>query len=121
MSSSDPNSAVFLTDGPGDIERKIKEYAFSGGQDNKKLQEEHGANLEVDVSYQWLRFFFEDDDELERIGNEYRSGSGEYWSTSAVKNKLVSILQELVAAHQERRKDVTDGVVREWMMERSIV
>ncbi len=121
MSSSDPNSAIFLTDGPGDIERKIKEYAFSGGQETKKLQEEHGANLEVDVSYQWLRFFFEDDEELERIGKEYGSGSGEFWSTGAVKAKLVTILQELVGEHQERRKYVTDDVVKEWMTERCIV
>ena len=87
----------------------------------KKLQEEHGANLEVDVSYQWLRFFFEDDEELERIGKEYGSGSGEFWSTGAVKAKLVTILQELVGEHQERRKYVTDDVVKEWMTERCIV
>mmetsp|Transcript_2078 Transcript_2078/g.4496 ORF Transcript_2078/g.4496 Transcript_2078/m.4496 type:complete len:763 (+) Transcript_2078:136-2424(+) len=121
MSSSDPNSAVFLTDGPDDIERKINQYAFSGGQKDKKLQEEHGANLEVDVSYQWLRFFCEDDDELERIGNEYESGSGEFWSTSVVKAKLISILQEMVAEHQGRRKDVTDEVIKEWMAERCIL
>ena len=66
MSSSDPNSAVFLTDSADEIERKIKEYAFSGGQETKKMQEELGANLEVDVSYQWLRFFYEDDEELDR-------------------------------------------------------
>ena len=85
MSSSDPNSAVFLTDSADEIERKIKEYAFSGGQETKKMQEELGANLEVDVSYQWLRFFYEDDEELERIGKEYGSGSGKYWSTQSFK------------------------------------
>ena len=121
MSSSDPNSAVFLTDSPDDIERKIKEYAFSGGQETKKLQEEHGANLEEDVSYQWLRFFFEDDKELERIGREYESGSGEFWSTGALKAKLILVLQELVADHQARRKKVTDKVIEEWMSERCIL
>ena len=121
MSSSDVNSAIFLTDSPEDIERKIKQHAFSGGQDTKKLQEELGANLEVDVSYQWLRFFLEDDDELARIGQEYGSGSGEHWSTGKVKAKLVAVLKDLVEEHQMRRNAVTDEVVKQWMTERCIL
>jgi tryptophanyl-tRNA synthetase len=121
MSSSDDNSAVFLTDTPEQIEKKIKEHAFSGGQESKKLQEKHGADLEIDVSYQWLRFFLEDDKELEKIGNDYQSGSGEYWSTGKVKEKLISILQVLVAEHQARRAKVTDEEIRLWMTERCIV
>ena len=120
MSSSDPNSAIFLTDTEAEIERKIKVHAFSGGRETKDLQMKHGANLDVDVSYQWLRFFLEDDDELDRIGREYESGSGEFWSTGAVKAKLVQVLKELVREHQERRTMVTDEVVREWMTERCI-
>jgi tryptophanyl-tRNA synthetase len=121
MSSSDPNSAVFLTDTPEDIERKIKQYGFSGGRETKKLQMELGADLDVDVSYQWLRFFLEDDEELERIGREYGSGSGEYWSTGNVKARLVRCLQDLVREHQKRRSHLTDETVREWMAERRIV
>ena len=121
MSSSDENSAVFLTDGPEDIARKIKSFAFSGGQETKKLQEELGANLDLDVSYQWLRFFLEDDDELEKIGRDYGSGSGEYWSTGKVKQRLIEVLQEMVVAHQARRALVTDEEIRKWMTERSIL
>ena len=121
MSSSDVNSAIFLTDSPEDIERKIKQHAFSGGQDTKKLQEELGANLDVDVSYQWLRFFLEDDEELVRIGREYGSGSGEHWSTGKVKAKLVAVLKGLVEEHMERRNAVTDEVVKQWMTERCIL
>jgi len=121
MSSSDTNSAIFLTDTPEDIERKIKSHAFSGGQDTKAKQQELGADLEVDVAYQWLTFFLEDDDELEKIGKDYSTGSGEYWSTGAVKNKLIAVLQKLVAEHQRRRAAITDDDVRKWMKERSIV
>ena len=120
MSSSDANSAIFLTDSPEEIERKIKVHAFSGGRETKKLQEELGANLDVDVSYQWLRFFLEDDDELARIGREYGSGNGEFWSTGSVKAKLVAVLKELVEEHQERRSKVTQDVVKKWMSERCI-
>lgn len=121
MSSSDENSAIFLTDTAQDIERKIKENAFSGGQDTMKKQKELGANLDVDVAYQWLRFFLEDDDELEQIGIDYKSGSGKYWSTALVKQRLIVILQELVAEHQKRRANITDEEVRKWMTERCIV
>ncbi|KAL3808035.1 hypothetical protein ACHAXA_004995 [Cyclostephanos tholiformis] len=120
MSSSDPNSAIFLTDTEAEIERKIKVHAFSGGRETKELQMKHGANLDVDVSYQWLCFFLEDDDELDRIGREYESGSGEFWSTGAVKARLVQVLKELVREHQERRTMVTDDIVRQWMTERCI-
>lgn len=121
MSSSDENSAVFLTDSAEDIERKIREHAFSGGQETKAMQQELGADLEVDVSYQWLKFFLDDDNELARIGADYSSGSGEYWSTGKVKQRLVQVLHGLVGAHQERRAQITDEDVRKWMHERSLV
>ena len=121
MSSSDENSAVFLTDSPTDIERKIRNHAFSGGQQTKAEQQELGANLQIDVAYQWLTFFLEDDEELESIGKDYSTGSGKYWSTSAVKTRLIEVLQDLVAQHQERRAKITDDEVRKWMKERCIV
>lgn len=121
MSSSDTNSAIFLTDSPDEISRKIKQHAFSGGQDTKAKQQELGADLEVDVSYQWLRFFLEDDEELERIGRDYGSGSGEFWSTHKVKERLIQVCQELVAEHQARRATITDEEVRRWMQQRNIV
>jgi tryptophanyl-tRNA synthetase len=121
MSSSNENSAIFLTDTPEEIKNKIMHHAFSGGRETKAKQQELGADLEVDVSYQWLRFFLEDDDELERIGESYGSGKGEFWSTGSVKTRLIEILQVLVAQHQERRASISDEEVRRWMTERRIV
>jgi tryptophanyl-tRNA synthetase len=121
MSSSNENSAVFLTDSPEDIKSKIMHHAFSGGRETKEKQQELGADLEVDVSYQWLRFFLEDDDELARIGESYGSGKGEFWSTGSVKTRLIEILQVLVAEHQARRASITDDEVRKWMTERLIL
>jgi tryptophanyl-tRNA synthetase len=121
MSSSNENSAIFLTDTPQQIHDKIMKHAFSGGQEKKEDQQKYGADLELDVSYQWLRFFLEDDDELAAIGESYGTGQGDYWSTSLVKKRLIVLLQELVAAHQERRAKLTDDDVRKWMKERSIL
>jgi tryptophanyl-tRNA synthetase len=120
MSSSDDDSAVFLSDSPETIKRKIKTRAFSGGQETGKLQRELGADLETDVSYQWLKFFLEDDDELERIGESYESGQGDYWATGQVKDRLIKLLTELVSEHQEKRLSVTDEEVFEWMKVREL-
>jgi len=67
MSASDPNSAIFLNDSPEIIKKKINKFAFSGGGATLQEHKEKGANLEVDIPYQYLRFFLENDERLEEI------------------------------------------------------
>lgn len=40
--------------------------------------------------------------------------------TGELKNELVSVLQDLVGQHQERRKAVTDEVVEQFMTPRPL-
>ena len=42
-------------------------YAFSGGRDTKEEHRRLGGNTALDVSYQYLSFFLEDDARLEQI------------------------------------------------------
>ena len=67
MSASDPNSSVYLTDTPKQIKSKINKYAFSGGGASVEEHREKGGNCEVDIAYQYLTFFLEDDEKLEQI------------------------------------------------------
>ena len=86
MSASDPSSSIFLTDSSEEIKQKvisynmhycdiircilimqINKYAFSGGRDTKVEHRRLGGNTEVDVSYQYLTFFLEDDEKLAQI------------------------------------------------------
>ena len=46
---------------------QINKYAFSGGGATIEEHKEKGGNCEVDVSYQCLSFFLEDDQKLEKI------------------------------------------------------
>ena len=48
---------------------------------------------------------------------EYRSGQV---LPEELKNELVAVLQALVGQHQERRKAITDEVVKEFMTARSL-
>jgi tryptophanyl-tRNA synthetase len=108
MSASDPNSAVFVTDSPAQIRKKINKYAFSGGRATVEEHRARGADLAVDVPWAWLQFFMEDDARLAQIGADYGSGkllSGE------VKGVLAEVLCAMVGQHQARRAAVTDEVV----------
>ncbi|XP_071833523.1 tryptophan--tRNA ligase, cytoplasmic-like [Apostichopus japonicus] len=117
MSASDPTSSIFLTDTQKQIKTKINKYAFSGGGTSVEEHREKGGNCEIDVSYQYLTFFLEDDERLEQIRQDYSSGK---LLTGEIKKELVTILQKLVAKHQERRKDVTLEVVKSYMTPRPL-
>ncbi|MFD1646557.1 tryptophan--tRNA ligase [Haloarchaeobius litoreus] len=101
MSASDDVPAIDLTDEPDDVRDVIREHAFTGGRASVAEHREHGGDPSVDVPFQYLRFFFErDDDELARIEESYREGellSGE------LKELASDRIGEFLSAHQRRR------------------
>ncbi|KAI0596775.1 tryptophanyl-tRNA synthetase [Biscogniauxia sp. FL1348] len=117
MSASIDTSAIFMKDTPKQIKDKINKYAFSGGQETAEQQRELGGNPDVDVSYQYLQFFMEDDEELRTIGQNYREGK---LLTGELKAICIKHLQDYVAAFQERRSKVTDEVVANFMSVRPL-
>ncbi|NXV47256.1 SYWC protein, partial [Uria aalge] len=117
MSASDPNSSIFLTDTPKQIKTKINKHAFSGGRDTIEEHRKYGGNCDVDVSFMYLTFFLEDDDRLEQLKQAYTSGE---LLTGELKKVLIETLQPLIAAHQERRKKVTDEMVKQFMTPRKL-
>jgi len=117
MSASDTNSSIFLTDTPKQIKTKINKYAFSGGQATVEEHREKGGNCDVDISYQYLRFFLDDDAKLEKIRADYTSGD---LLSGFIKKELIDVLTPIVLQHQERRKLVTDDTVREFMTPRPL-
>jgi hypothetical protein len=46
---------------------QINKYAYSGGCATVEEHRQKGGNTEVDIAYQYLTFFLEDDDKLEEI------------------------------------------------------
>ena len=117
MSASNKASAIYLTDTPEQIKEKINKHAFSGGRDTIEEHRKYGANLDVDVSYQYLTFFLEDDAELADITEKYRTGK---LLTYEVKARLIEVLSELVLDHQRKRAAVTDDVVDAFMAVRKL-
>ncbi|MFT4890534.1 MAG: tryptophanyl-tRNA synthetase [Halobacteriales archaeon] len=102
MSSSDDEPTVDLSDDRETVREKIDRYAYSGGRESLEAHREHGGDPEVDVAYQYLHAFFEEDDEsIKRLAHEYRAGdllSGELKALAADR------IADFLGAHQRRRR-----------------
>ncbi len=117
MSASDADSSIFLSDTDNQIKKKIGK-AFSGGQDTIERHKELGGRTAVDVPFQYLTFFLEDDDELERLRQAYEKGE---IASGEMKAACVRELQAYVQAFRERKKGVTEEVREEFMRPRQLV
>ncbi|ESO09258.1 hypothetical protein HELRODRAFT_73874 [Helobdella robusta] len=117
MSGSDPNSSIYLTDTAKQIKTKINKYAFSGGGDSVEEHKLKGGNCEIDVSYQYLKYFLEDDKRLSEIYRTYTSGE---LLTGHLKKELIDLVQVIVENHQKKRKEVSDDVVKRFMTPRKL-
>ena len=103
MSSSDSGSnVIYLNDDKKMVETKIKKYAFSGGQKSIEEHRKLGGNPDVDISFQYLKMFFEPDDEkLRKIYDDYKSGT---LLTSELKEILIKRINEFLEEHQKKKK-----------------
>ena len=146
MSGSLANTAIYVTDTAKQvrnyrssvtdnnirqIKTKINKHAFSGGQETMELQvqtyiitlmgnatqRQLGANLEVDVAYEYLTFFMESDERLAEIARDYSSGA---MLTGEVKKELIEIVTAMVTEHTARREAATMDVVKEFMRVREL-
>jgi len=117
MSASDSTSAIFVNDKPNVIANKIRTYAFSGGGITLEEHKAKGGNCEIDVPYQYLQFFLEDDDKLKLIHDEYSSGR---MTTGQIKQILIDTITPIVAAHSKARSFVTDDIVETFMTPRKL-
>ncbi|MDX1596146.1 MAG: tryptophan--tRNA ligase [Nitrosopumilaceae archaeon] len=102
MSASDENSTIYTTDSPNTVKKKINKYAFSGGQPDIDQHRKMGGNPDIDVSYQYLRIFFEPDDKkLKSIYDDYKSGK---MLTGELKAILIEKINSFLKTHQEKRE-----------------
>lgn len=103
MSSSDENSYIALTDTPETVKNKINKYAFSGGRDTLEEHRKLGGNPDIDVSFQYLKMFFEEDDKkLQQIEKDYRSGK---LTTGELKKYTIEKINSFLKEHQKKREE----------------
>ncbi|MBS3060656.1 MAG: tryptophan--tRNA ligase [DPANN group archaeon] len=110
MSSSDPYSAIFLSDEPEVVDKKVKK-AVTGGRDTEAEQRKLGGRAEICNVYHLAKFHVEDDEFVKDIFEKCKSGQrlcGECKQLNA--DKLVQIITK----HHKQRKKV-EGKAREIM------
>ena len=116
MSSSKPKTTIFLDDEIAAVEKKIKR-AFSGGQPTIEEHRRLGGNPDIDVAYQYMMYFFEDDDDyLQEINQHYRSGA---LLAGEMKQLCIDRATEWLSNHQEK-KDETAHLVDEFFDAKSL-
>ena len=76
-------------------------HAFSGGQATIEEHRKKGGNPDIDVSYQWLTFFEEDDKRLAKIHNAYTTGK---LLTGELKQIVIDNINIFLAKHQKERE-----------------
>ena len=105
MSSSDDSPTIHLTDDRETVHEKLGR-AYSGGRESLAAHREHGGDPEIDVAFQLLQVFFEpDDDELDRLAREYRSGD---LLSGDLKTYAADRIADFLDAHQTRRPSEDD-------------
>lgn len=111
MSASSETSSIYLSDTAAQIKQKINRYAFSGGKATLEEHRQRGGDPAVDIAFQYLRFFLEDDQVLQKYEQGYRSGdvlSGE------MKKLCIETLQRFVSQFQEKRAAITEAVLNQF-------
>jgi len=112
MSASKQETAIFLSDSPESVKTKITKYAFSGGAATIEEHRKKGGNPDVDVAFQWLHIFFEEDNKrIEQIRQDYKSGQ---LLTGELKQILVEKLNKFLENHRKEKKNAK-GLVKKYM------
>lgn len=107
MSASIQSSAVFLTDSPSMIRDKLQ----------RALPTSPGGKMDMEVVFQYLRFFMENDQELRSLERSFQASEVTKEDLRAIVTEAV---QEQIAKIQKNRIQVTDDYLKIFMIPRLI-
>lgn len=115
MRSGVVNSAIFFGDNEKTVKNKINKFAFSGGKDTVEEHQRLGGNCDVDVSYQYLRYFLDDNERLETVRVDYSAGK---LLTGALKAEAAAVITSVLGKLQKNALGVSNDVIEEFMRPR---
>ncbi len=102
MSSSQENTAIYLSDDPKMVENKIKKYAFTGGRPTLEEHRRLGGIPEICVVYNWLEVLFEEEDnKIKEIYLDYKAGK---ITSGEIKIYLIDKLNKFLEEHRKRKE-----------------
>ena len=107
MSSSKPESAIFLTDDPKQSTEKVMN-AKTGGAISLEEQKKHGGNPNECVIYElFLYHLIEDDKELQSIYDSCKNGKQ---MCGNCKKYAAQLMEQFLTTLQKKRKEAADKI-----------
>ena len=106
MSSSKPETAIFTTDEPEVIEKKVSS-AFTGGQATVALQRQYGGNALGCPVFWYLRYFFDDEKESDERFVKCISGN---LLCGECKSDLARESKSFISTLKKRRESAKDSI-----------
>jgi tryptophanyl-tRNA synthetase len=106
MSSSKPETAIFTTDDPEVVEKKVS-TAFTGGQPTVALQRQLGANALGCPVFWYLRYFFDTEKQSDERMLKCRSGN---LLCGECKSELAKNAKPFMIEFKKRREKARDVV-----------
>ena len=100
MSSSEPGTAIFLSDSPQEIKRKVSK-AFTGGWESVEKQKRLGGKPDICKVCEILKFHYPDSKKLNDIIHSCKSGERLCGETKAF---TIEFLQKMLAEHQKKKE-----------------
>ncbi|MGZ5509590.1 MAG: tryptophan--tRNA ligase [Nitrososphaeraceae archaeon] len=112
MSSSRPETAIFTTDEPEIVEKKVLS-SFTGGQATVTLQKKLGGNADICPVYSYLKYFF--DNEKKSLERYIRCKSGNLLCGEC-KSDLANNTRDFTIEFKRKREKAKDKV-KDFMFE----
>jgi len=107
MSASEPDTAIFTTDEPEVVKRKVWN-AFTGGKGTAAEQRKQGANPDVCSIFQYFLYLFEEDDKI-LAQREKQCKAGEVLCGECKKD-LTERINRFLAEHQKKREKARNTI-----------
>jgi tryptophanyl-tRNA synthetase len=99
MSSSEPHTAIFLSDKPEDAENKIKRKTFTGGRDTIEEQRQLGGQPNVCKVYEMYLMHYPNTKKVEDIYKTCRSGD---LTCKDCKQHCAKFVKDFLVEHQKK-------------------
>lgn len=110
-STANESATLFLDMDKKMVSRIIKKHAFSGGKTTLEEHKLYGGNVSIDICYQYLTYFMDNDDDLKLIAEKYSTGE---MSTGELKELTAIIITDIIEEHQKRKNSITNEEMMEF-------
>lgn len=110
-STANENATLFLDMNSKAIVNTIKKHAFSGGKSTLEDHRKFGGDINIDICYQYLTYFLEDDDKLYEVAQKYSNGE---MTSGEIKQLTAKIIADIIEEHQKIKNSLTADDVKEF-------